>query len=126
MVKSADINEFEKRILVLETQIKHLTNELTIANQETNLSTKNYFDIYTKIEKKVEERSAQLRDLQQVMTVKSQELELMLDTSPAAIFYKDRRQRYIRVNRKFSELFGIPVQKIKAKTHNELFNANSV
>jgi two-component system cell cycle sensor histidine kinase/response regulator CckA len=125
MAKSADINEFEKRILVLETQIKHLTNELTIANQETNLSTKNYFDIYTKIEKKVEERSAQLRDLQQVMTVKSQELELMLDTSPAAIFYKDRRQRYIRVNRKFSELFGIPVQKIKAKTHNELLNANS-
>ena len=125
MDKSADINEFEKKILVLETQIKHLTNELTIAKQETELSTKNYFDIYTKIERKVEERTAQLRDLQQLLTVKSQELELMLDTSPAAIFYKDKRQRYIRVNRKFSELFGIPLQRIKAKTHNELFNANA-
>ena len=124
MDKSADVNEFEKKVLVLETRIKHLTNELTIANQETKLSTKNYFDIYTKIERKVEERTAQLRDLQQLLTVKSQELELMLDTSPTAIFYKDKRQRYIRVNRKFSELFGIPVQKIKAKTHNELFNAN--
>ena len=68
-----------------------MNEQLKIAKEEAELSTKNYFDLYTKIEKKVEERTSQVKDLQKFLSVKSQELESMLDSSPAAIFYKDKK-----------------------------------
>ena len=67
MDKSADIHELEEKISVLETRIKHLTNELKIANQETELSTKNYLDIYTKIEKIISEKFLNKEDIDEII-----------------------------------------------------------
>jgi two-component system cell cycle sensor histidine kinase/response regulator CckA len=55
------------------------------------------------------------------LETKTRELQIMLDASPALIFYKDTQDRYIRANRKFADFLNIPIADIVGKTHRELF-----
>ncbi len=45
---------------ILETRIKHLTNDLMLTRQECETATLKYLDIHSKMEKKIEGRSRQL------------------------------------------------------------------
>ena len=58
------IEEIERENLILETKVKHLTNDLHLTRQENETSTKNYFEIYSDMERKVEERTRQVKELQ--------------------------------------------------------------
>ena len=58
--KDKYIEELEKKVLLLESQTKHLTNDLHITKEENETSTRRFFDIYSKMEKKVEERTTEL------------------------------------------------------------------
>lgn len=48
------------------------------------------------------------------------ELQLVLDTVPALIFYKDRDRRFIMVNRTHAELVGRSAEYYRGKTDSEL------
>ncbi|MDY6986463.1 MAG: response regulator [Thermodesulfobacteriota bacterium] len=115
------MNEMKRKLLLLETQVKHLSNDLRLTREENEGSTRRYFEIYSNMERKVEERTGELRELQKRLEEKSGELEIMLDSSPAMIFYKDTDQRYIRVNRRFAEGLGVSVDDIIGKTTEEAF-----
>ncbi len=119
-----DYKKLQEKILLLETRLKHLTNELRLTKQEYEAATKNYFGIHSHIERNVEKRTRELKRLQKTLQTKGQELELMLDYSPGIIFFKDVNLRYIRVNRKFSKVFGISIEKVVGKTDSELFPGN--
>jgi signal transduction histidine kinase len=58
--KDKYIEELEKKILLLESQTKHLTNDLRITREENEASTRSFLDIYSNMEKKVEERTTEL------------------------------------------------------------------
>jgi len=58
------IEEIERENLILETKVKHLTNDLHLTQQENETSTKKYFEIYSDMERKVEERTRQVKELQ--------------------------------------------------------------
>ena len=58
--KDKYIGELEKKILLLESQTKHLTNDLRITREENEASTRSFLDIYSNMEKKVEERTTEL------------------------------------------------------------------
>ncbi|UCF85218.1 MAG: hypothetical protein JSV50_06170 [Desulfobacteraceae bacterium] len=58
--KDKYIEELEKKVLLLESQTKHLTNDLRITKEENEASTRSFFDIYSNMEKKVEERTTEL------------------------------------------------------------------
>jgi len=58
------IEEIERENLILETKVKHLTNDLHLTRQENETSTKKYFEIYSNMERKVEERTRQVKELQ--------------------------------------------------------------
>lgn len=115
------IRELKEKILRLETQNKHLGNELSLAEAEKESARKNYFDIISHMEEKVAQRTQETKELQTIIESKSKELQVMLDSSPAMIFYMDTEQRYIRVNMEFARALGYPVNKIIGKTYNELF-----
>jgi len=115
------MNEMKRKLLLLETQVKHLSNDLRLTREENENSTRRYFEIYSNMERKVEERTAELKDVQKELEEKNGELEIMLDSSPAMIFYKDTQQRYMRVNRKFAEGLGVSVDEIIGKTTAEAF-----
>jgi signal transduction histidine kinase/CheY-like chemotaxis protein len=65
MTKRKNNNSIEEReILILETKVKHLINDLRLTREENEISTKNYFEIYSDMERKVEERTRQVKELQ--------------------------------------------------------------
>lgn len=124
MNKTNTIEELKAKVAHLETQVKHLTNELTVTQEENETSMCNYFDLFSNMERKVAERTQELSDLQQKLEIKGRELEIMLDAAPGMIFYKDTQQRYIRVNREFGAVLGVSVDRVIGKTHSELFPGN--
>ena len=121
MAGSKEIQELKEKILQLEVRNKHLTNELQLTEKEKEAARKNYFDIISNMEAKVTERTRETGELRKLTEAKSKELQIMLDSSPAMIFYKDSQNRYIRVNKAFSQTLGIPISKIIGKTFAELF-----
>ena len=111
----------DAKIGQLETQIRHLQNELVLTQTEYQNLINNYFDIFSNMEKMVEERTRELNQVQSQLEIKTRELQIMLDASPTLIFYKDTRGRYIRANRKFSDFLNLPITDIIGKTHREIF-----
>ena len=67
------IEERERENLILETKVKHLTNDLRLTREENETSTKNYFEIYSNLEQKVEERTAELTKANSQLNVEIQE-----------------------------------------------------
>lgn len=124
MTQSENSKKLEDKIVRLETRIKHLTNELCVAKEEYTTSTKDYFDLLSSLEEKVFERTKELKKTQLILEAKGRELEIMLDSSPGMVFYKDKAQRYIRVNKKFVQITGIPMDEVLGKTHAQLFPGN--
>ncbi len=54
-----------------------------------------------------------------------EELQAIFDSSPEMIFYKDKNNRFIRVNNAFVELVGQPKESIEGKTAFELYPKNA-
>ncbi|MBN2413174.1 response regulator [candidate division KSB1 bacterium] len=121
MADSDKKNDLEQQVKILETKIKHLTNDLNLTRQDYEDSMAKYFDIYSNMEKKVNERTAKLKELQNILKIKNQQLEIMVDSSPGMIFYKNSKEQYVRVNKKFAEMFGLTISNILGKTHSEIF-----
>lgn len=114
--------DLEEENKLLKTKVRHLQNDLRLTKEENEKTTKNYFEIYTHIEKKVEERTEDIITLQKALEQKGHELEVMLDSSPAIIFYKDNEQRLLRVNKKYSEIIGLPINEILGKRSDNFFS----
>ncbi|MFA6228500.1 MAG: PAS domain S-box protein [Patescibacteria group bacterium] len=51
-----------------------------------------------------------------------QEIEVILDSVPAWIFYKDINNRFIRVNRAFSDVMGMSKKQLQGKSMFDLFS----
>jgi len=65
--------EEEREILILKTKVKHLINDLRLTREENETSMKNYFEIYSNLEQKVEERTAELMKANRQLNVEIQE-----------------------------------------------------
>jgi len=119
--QSEDRRDVDEKVRQLESKIKHLTNELRLVKEENETTSDEYYELLSQMEGKVEERTAQLKELHTILELKGRELQVMIDTSPGIFFYKDAEQKFIRVSRSFSGLFEIPIQEIIGKTFQELF-----
>jgi len=111
----------KKTIESLEIQLKHLRNDLKITREEYNTSVRKYFEIYTNLEDIIKERTRDLSTAKNVLEQKSRELQIMLDASPALIYYKNTDHTYLRVNRAFAHILQVPVREIPGRTDAELF-----
>jgi PAS domain S-box-containing protein len=49
------------------------------------------------------------------------ELQIILDSVPALIFYKDLNNRFLRINKAMAELSGLKVEEIEGKTAFEIY-----
>ena len=67
------LRELEEKNAMLETRVKHLTNDLYLTREENEASLARYLDIHTTLEKKVSERTAELARTNQ--TLQSEILE---------------------------------------------------
>ncbi|MBN2290092.1 MAG: PAS domain-containing protein [Candidatus Glassbacteria bacterium] len=119
----------------LEIRLKHLRNDYLLTKDEYEDTTRKYLEILAELKDKnrqlldfqrnleetVSRRTEQLEQTKKILQQKSEELQIMVDSSPSMIFYKDNLGRYVRVNKAFSDLIGFPLKKITGKTDAELF-----
>jgi PAS domain S-box-containing protein len=102
------VKDLKEKIMLLETQVKHLNNELRITKNEYDATAKNYFEIYSHMGKKVEDQAELL------LTV--------LNNIPAHVYWKDKDLVYIGCNIRFAETFGFAnPEDIVGKTDRDIF-----
>jgi len=58
---------------------------------------------------------------EQTLLAQREELETILNSVPAMVFYLDREHRFIRVNRAYSEAVHLPKEKLLGKTTSDIF-----
>ena len=121
MEESSAILDLNEKIATLETQVKHLRNDLRLTKEENEIATTNYFEMVSKLESMVAERTRDVQRLQKIVEQKAHELEIMLDSTPAIVFYKDADQRLIRANRSFAKAVGISANSLVGRKYSDLF-----
>jgi PAS domain S-box-containing protein len=62
------------------------------------------------------------KTLEEYLEEERQRLELIIESSPLIIFYKDRDGRFVRVNRAFAEAIKIPEEEFIGKTVFDLYS----
>ncbi len=55
----------------------------------------------------------------------SEELRVIIDSSRSMIYYKDKENRFILVNKAFTEIAGLPKEEVEGKTAFEIFPENA-
>lgn len=126
--------DFKEVIETLEIKLKHLRNDYLLTKEEYENTTNKYLEILFELREKNEqllhlqrnlefiaaERAKQLQVTEKMLEHKSEELQIMVDYSPAMIFYKDKEDRFVRVNKLFADTFGMSKEEIMGKTALEL------
>ena len=117
-----NINDLNNKIKQLESKVKHLNNELDLTKEENQKINQKYLEIVLNLENKVIEKNNDLLKIQQRLEETLSETELMLDYSPAMIFFKDKELKFKRVNKPFLTFFNKKSEEIINKTEKEVFN----
>ena len=95
--------EYQDIIEVLEIKLKHLQNDFLLTKEESETTSMKYLEIMLELKEKnqqlvdlqknleqmVDQRTEQLEEAQKVLQQKSEELQIMVDSSPSMIFIKD-------------------------------------
>jgi len=126
MGTAINTKELRDKVSLLELQVKHLKNDLRLTREENETAITNYFEIYSDVETKVAERTKDNKGLKKKLEQKAIELELMLNSLPGIIFYKDREQRILRVNKNFTKMVGLSVNEIIGRKYTDLFPDDKV
>jgi two-component system NtrC family sensor kinase len=106
-------NWYEVRTCPTEDELLVCFKEIN-ARKQLEVSLGQLNELNEKLETKVQERTAALQ-------FRTLELEAILENSPAVIYLKDKQGRFLRVNRKFTELFQLEATEILGKTNGDLF-----
>ncbi len=61
------------------------------------------------------------KQAEEALAKQREELELILDSTPACIFYKDEQNRFVRVNRAFADIMGRPKEELAGCSMSELY-----
>ncbi|MDR3555779.1 MAG: PAS domain S-box protein [Syntrophobacteraceae bacterium] len=75
--------------------------------------------LHTRLQRDLQEQER--RRAEQALRNKSDELQLILDTMPATIWFKDRNNRILRVNRSACEMMGMGPTEIEGRYAGEVF-----
>ena len=128
-------SNLQQQIELLEIQLRHLENDYFLTKEEYELSSEKYLEILFELKKRntelqnlkdnlekiVEEQTKELKESEKILIAKSNELQIMLDSSPALIFYKDKKGKYIRINKAFADFLGKPIKSLVGKKESYFF-----
>jgi PAS domain S-box-containing protein len=63
----------------------------------------------------------ELRSHQTKLEMQKEELQTILDSSRSFIFYKDKENRFLQVNKAFAEILGLPQEQLEGKSLFDIF-----
>ncbi|MGA1869317.1 MAG: response regulator [bacterium] len=113
MGESSDITALKKKILLLETQINHLKNDLCLTKEEYDISNKNYFEIFSQLEKQVEERTRELREAYE-------KNKILIETIPDGIAITTLEGKIVDANKAYQDMLGYSLDELKEITQKQL------
>jgi PAS domain S-box-containing protein len=61
------------------------------------------------------------RRAEEALTRQREEQQVILDSTPAFIFYKDRQNRFLRVNRAFADSMGAPKEQLEGRSLFDIY-----
>ncbi len=76
---------------------------------------------YGQLESRVRERTHELARVNTALRKSEAQLQAIMDHTPAMIFLKDIRGRYLHFNRQFGEVFHLQLENTKGRTDAEIF-----
>ncbi len=97
-----DMEEAGRRIRRLETRIKHLSNDLQVTRKEYESTMAAYFEIYSRLEERVRERTA---DLQEINTRLSQEIRERKKIEAALRASQEEYRRLYEESKRSEEIY---------------------
>ncbi|MCB0282355.1 MAG: HAMP domain-containing histidine kinase [Calditrichae bacterium] len=89
-----DSDQILQEIRKLKIRIKYLENELVITKQEQNDTTQNYYELYSTLEQKVEERTKELNDALDQINKYNTQLETMLEERTRDLIKTERHAAF--------------------------------
>jgi len=66
------------------------------------------------------------KKVKEALKSKQEELQTIIDASPTWIFYKDMKNRFIRVNEAFAKVMGMPKEKLEGHSISEFYPPEQV
>lgn len=94
----------EKRVAELETDLRHLQNELRLTREENEESSRKYFDLYLRLNELVRERTSELEEANKRLT---EEVEFRKQAEAEKSQLIDKLQRAISEVKTLSGLLPI-------------------
>jgi len=67
-----------------------------------------------------EELSSYSKDLEKQVSIRTREITNILEYTPDVVYVKDREGKYVLVNSRFEELFGVSSEEVRGKTDYEI------
>jgi PAS domain S-box-containing protein len=118
------IKELEKKVSILKTQVRHLTNDLCVTKEENESSTKNYFEIFSNVEKKVKERTAELRKVnkelrkeiaerkhaEKALQESQEKYKSFIENAPIGMYTLNMKGEFTYGNKKLLEMTGYKLE----------------
>ncbi|WP_437941063.1 ATP-binding protein [Sorangium sp. So ce341] len=102
----------------LERQVAERTAELSHANAQLRRKIAEHERTEAALRKVVEER----RRAEEALRASQELLRAIIDSSTAIVYVKDIEGRYILVNRRFEELFGVAREAVVGKSDYDVFS----
>lgn len=75
------------------------------------------------LERAKEELSRYSRGLERQVHLRTREISDILKYTPAIVYFKDRRGRYLLVNSRYEQLFGVKNEEVRGRTDEEVLPA---
>ncbi len=118
-------SNIEQSYQALEGKVAERTKELEEAKKKLEFIN---VDLETKVSERTKELEGLKNNLEQEVALRTGELkknqeeqEIILDSVPAWIFYKNTDNRFIHVNRSFCEGMGLTREELEGKRMHEIF-----
>ena len=111
--------------IVHENEVQRLSNTaLELKLQlftERKKAKKDLFEMKKQLEQLVRKRTRELQATQEELQKQREEQQIIIDSVPAWIFYKDMENRFIRVNQAFANVMGMTKDSLEGKALIDLY-----
>ncbi len=110
------LRQSEANLRAANEKLRQKNEELKRTEEDLNKANQNLIYQTAELATIVERKKAE-----ELLRKDNDEMQIILDSSPIKIFYKDCKNRYIRVNKMMADVAGLPKDEMEGKTATDIY-----
>ncbi len=132
--KDQIIDELQQHHKLLETKLRHLSNDLAMTRHEYEVAANKHLELMKSLEatnvelerknQLITDQNYEIREQRNELKTQYRFLQILLDDIPNPIFHKNRNGVYIGCNKAFKSFFGRKEEEIIGRTEYDFFSAD--